>query len=133
MDNNAKKINIEIFRDIVYVDNIVKTLNEGKIGQIDSLKFSINANDHYPEHIHIMRKSQTLARIDLNTYELMDGSNISKSDYRKAVTWIKDNNKGGKLIQYFRDNLNESVLIYIYKNKDEKVKFSYNQPQILHG
>lgn len=130
--DNKKMINIEIFRDILYVDNIIKALNEGTVGQIDSLKFSINANDHYPEHIHIMRKSQTLARIDLNTYELMDGSIISKSDYRKAVTWIKDN-KGGELIQYFRDNLNESVLIYIYKDKDEKVKFSYNQPQILHG
>lgn len=122
-----------IFEDILNIDNIAKVLNEGKIGQIDSLKISINANDHYPEHMHIMRRSKTLARINLNNYELMRGSNISITDYRKVKKWLQDNNKGGELIKHFRDNLRESITIYIYKDRDGVVKYSYDNPRRLYG
>ena len=125
------KPNIDIFREIILLTGINHSLQEGTIGKIDSLKFSINANDHYPPHVHVMRGNQTIARIDLETYEPMKGSNISSKDQKKTVDWLKDNNKGGELIKYFINHLDESVTVYIYKDVDSLIYYSYEKPRTI--
>lgn len=112
----SSQFDISIFSEWADMDFMKEpiALLEHTVGTHDGLKFSINAKDHPPAHIHVMRNDQTLARIDLRDNTVMTKSNdFSKSDQKRATNWLQKHNQNGDLTAIF-NQYNESINIYFY-------------------
>lgn len=98
MDNEILKIlskELEYFINNSIEDsngNVKTILAKRHIAKINDLEIVVYPNDHNPPHFHVTSKqNNTHARIIIDNFELMSGSEISISDHKKVKKFFEDN------------------------------------------